>query len=120
MPNADLIQHEWEKHGSCTTLTANAYFDALDRAFAGFHIPDRLVRPERPVAMSLAALRREIAGANPGLTEDMFGLRCGHDGRVEELRLCLDARFAPKRCGMEQEDRCPATVRFDSVTDSHK
>jgi ribonuclease T2 len=116
MPSARLVQHEWDKHGSCTTLTANAYFDATDRAFAALRIPERLTRPTHPFALPLVDAKRLFTDANPGLAPDMFALRCNHGNRVEELRICLDTDFRFRRCGKAQEDNCPVTVRFASVT----
>jgi ribonuclease T2 len=118
MPNAAMVQHEWEKHGSCTTMTAGAYFDATDKAFAGFHVPERLDKPHRPVTLRLKDAKRIVTEANPGLTEAMFSLRCDPKGHVQELRLCLDRAFHPRLCGKGQEDLCPVTVRFEPVPDS--
>lgn len=118
MPNAEMIAHEWEKHGSCTTATADTYFDSLNAAFAGLHIPEKLDRPLHPVSLGLAETKRLFAEANPGLTSDMVSLRCGPHGPVEELRVCLDRAFHPRPCGKAQVDACPVTVRFGSPTDS--
>ncbi len=118
MPNAAMIQHEWEKHGSCTTMTSGAYLDALEQAFAQFHIPERLDKPAHAVTMRLKDTKRIVTEANPGLTSDMFSLRCSRQGQVEELRLCLDTAFHPRPCGKGQGDSCPVTVRFGSPTDS--
>lgn len=118
MPNAAMIQHEWDKHGSCTTLTADAYFDALNRAFAGLHIPESLDKPRHALALHLTDAKRVFAEANPGLTPGMVALRCGQGGKVEELRVCLDTTFHPRPCGKGQVDSCPVTVHFDPVPDS--
>ncbi|HEY1723516.1 MAG TPA: ribonuclease T [Magnetospirillaceae bacterium] len=118
MPNGAMIEHEWDKHGSCTTQTAAAYFDTLDRAFAAFHVPEALDRPKHAVSLPLAAAKRLIADANPGLDPAMFALRCAAGTQVEELRICLDTGFRPRLCGKDVTDTCRVTARFGPTIDS--
>ena len=120
MPNATMIGHEWEKHGSCTTMTADAYFTALDHAFAGFHIPERLEKPKHALSLPLTDAKRLVTEANPGLSANMLALRCGQRGELDELRICLDTAFHPRACGRDEADACPVTVRFPAPIDSSK
>ncbi|HEX9181040.1 MAG TPA: hypothetical protein VF859_11635, partial [Burkholderiales bacterium] len=39
MPSPRLIEHQWRKHGSCSGLTQEAYFAAIDRAWDSFRVP---------------------------------------------------------------------------------
>jgi ribonuclease T2 len=115
MPNAAMIEHEWERHGSCTRFSANGYFDQLDHAFAGFRIPDPLAHPPQPVSLPLDRAKTLFADANPGLASGMMALRCHADGTVEELRVCLDTDLRFRPCGAGQADACPAAVRFPAI-----
>jgi ribonuclease T2 len=115
MPNAGLVRHEWERHGSCTGLSAEAYFGALDRAFAQLHIPEALVQPTAPLSLPLADAKSLFVAANPGLAANMISMRCTHDGAIEELRLCLDKSLRFRTCGRGSEDSCPSGMHFDPI-----
>ena len=46
MPDpAAAVRHEWQAHGTCTGLSADAYFELVRRAFASIHIPRQFLRP---------------------------------------------------------------------------
>jgi len=116
MPNVELIEHEWTKHGSCAGLTVDAYFAAIDRSFAALHWPDAMADPRRAAEATLAGAKRDLAMLNPGLAPDMVSFRCGRDGAVEELRVCLDRGFRFRPCGADQADSCPTGLRFPSIS----
>jgi ribonuclease T2 len=118
MPNDFMVRHEWEKHGSCTDFTAQAYFDALDRAFARLRLPTALVEPREPFPLPLAEAKRLFMAANPGLGGDMFAMRCTHGGEVDEVRLCLDKGFQYRPCGRGAGDSCPIDMHFDPIPDA--
>src|SRR5690349_8937707 len=40
MPSRSLVQHEWEKHGSCSGLSAADYFKNVEQAFTAVKAPD--------------------------------------------------------------------------------
>lgn len=115
MPNAELVEHEWEKHGSCTNLTVDGYFDAIDNAFAALHLPAPLVAPRDPLTLPLAQAKTLFAAANPGLGGNMLSMRCTHGNDVDELRLCLDKGFHYRACGRGGGDSCPIDTHFDPI-----
>lgn len=112
MPNATMIEHEWERHGSCTTLPAEGYFAEIDRAFAGVRIPEPLRHPEAPVSLARERVKALFATANPGLEPGMMALQCRPGGQIEEMRICLDTGLHFRPCGNGEPDRCPDTVQF--------
>jgi ribonuclease T2 len=97
IPTASLVEHEWKKHGTCSGMTANAYFTAIRKAFAGVRIPAGIgtgrdagwVAPER--------LLEAFAKANPGYPEGSFVLSCG-DNRLTAIEVCLSKDLQPQRC----------------------
>ena len=115
MPNNSMVRHEWEKHGSCTDLSARDYFDALDRAFARLHLPPALVEPREPLALPLGQAKSLFMDANPGLDGNMFAIRCTHTGAVDEVRLCLDKDLHYRPCGRGAGDSCPIDMHVDPI-----
>ena len=116
MPNVDLIEHEWTKHGSCTTYSAPQYFDALNHAFAAIHVPESLTHPATPIVLPLAEAKQQWATANPCLDPNMISFQCSHAAahrnEVQEIRICLDKGLGLRPCGAGQVDICPAEVKF--------
>jgi ribonuclease T2 len=39
MPSSNLIFHEWDCHGTCAGVPANAYFDNVRKARSAVKIP---------------------------------------------------------------------------------
>ncbi|MFM9853871.1 MAG: ribonuclease T2 family protein [Sphingomonadaceae bacterium] len=95
-PSVDLQSHEWAKHGSCITTDAATYFRVGTSLFNAVKIPDMdgLSRA-RP---SVGAFVTALVAANPGLRADMFSIDTGKGGWLQEVRLCLDKTYHPRRC----------------------
>lgn len=105
MPSPSLVRHEWDKHGTCSGLAADAYFDAARRAYAAVVIPDRFRAPGQEVYVDPRRIERDFASANPGLGPDGIAVLCS--GRyLQEVRICLDRDLRPRDCGRDVRDRC--------------
>src|SRR5947207_11483699 len=85
MPSRNLIRHEWEKHGTCSGLDAQAYFALTRQAYEKIKIPDRFKNPRDYVTVSVAELKQAFRDANPGLAEDGFSVSCS-GRRLSEVR----------------------------------
>ena len=97
-PSAQLLQHEWAKHGTCISgMTPDRYFALSNRLFAGISVPDMAGLSRRP-GLTAAQVGQAFAKTNPGLRADMVRLQLNRRGWLEEVWLCLDTVFAPRRC----------------------
>lgn len=111
MGSSGLAWHQWRKHGTCSGLRAEAYFDATRRAFTALHMPPAAsTRQDQqlPPAALIAALQQ----ANPSVQEDMAFMTC-HSGNVQELRVCLDHDLKPGQCAprtLQRACRAPAVT----------
>jgi ribonuclease T2 len=105
MPSSRLIRHEWEKHGTCSGLSAAEYFDKVREAFAEIRIPPSFQGPSATVTTTPAKFRRAFLDSNPALADDGVAVQCS--GRyLQEVRVCLDKDLAPRRCSPDVRDRC--------------
>lgn len=109
MPSRGLVIHEWRSHGSCSGLAPEPYFDTVARAWSGLRVPTPTADPDQRLAA--VSLREQFRKANPQLSSDSLRLVCAR-GYLSEVRICLDQALAPRACGSDVRDRCPATLRL--------
>ncbi len=96
-PSAQLLQHEWAKHGTCMDGDADAYFARAGALYRGLRFPD-MKRLARRRDVTAGALKRAIVAANPRLRADMVRVRATDKGWLEEIWLCLDRTLAYRGC----------------------
>lgn len=96
-PSPQLLQHEWARHGSCMAATPEAYFDEAERQYGRVHFPDMTALSANE-ALTAGDVRRAFVAANPGLERSMITVSAGRGGWLDEVRLCLDRRFAWAAC----------------------
>src|SRR5262249_22249585 len=113
-PSFGLARHEWDTHGRCTGLDSLTYFRAADKAFTAVHIPPRFEAPERPLRMSADDIVQAFVAANAGWSKDDVAVTC-KDGRLSELRVCLDKDLNPHRCGRDVSTHCRGTLTVDPI-----
>jgi len=94
-PSAQLIQHEWAKHGTCMGTTPAAYFARSSAMYAKIRYPDMDALSRRPLTAGQFAAA--FAAVNPGIPANAVRVTA-KGGWLDELWLCLDTRFAYARC----------------------
>lgn len=99
MPNPRLVIHEWRKHGTCSGLAPHAYFSIARRLYEKIKIPERYIRPDKPIVTSPEDIERNFLAANPGLNKTMLSISCGRRKRLKEIRICFDRDFNLRACG---------------------
>jgi len=102
MPNRGLIQHEWARHGTCTNLTAQDYFNQIDTAFRKVHIPPEYRNPAAPVTASPAQIEQKFAQAN-NAPAGAFRVVCSQAELDVEACLTKDLQF--RQCGQVRDCR---------------
>lgn len=114
MPSRKLIEHEWDKHGTCFGGGVRAYFDRTRAAFDRVRLPEPFREPARPQALTVAEVERLFMTANPGLGRDGVAVVC-RGGKAAELRLCMDKELNFRSCGRDVRDRCKGEAVFPAV-----
>jgi ribonuclease T2 len=109
MPSPSLIRHEWEKHGTCSGLPADGYFQLTRQAFSKIRIPQRFNRPAQTISISPAELSRALVDANPGLSRDDISVQCSRQ-YLSEVRVCLSKSLSPIPCTSERSCPRPSIV----------
>jgi len=89
--------HQWNKHGSCTGLSAADYYALTREALARLVLPEVFTAIRAPVSVAPEVVEAAFIAANPGLTHETMITTCRHDALVE-LRLCLTRTLEPRPC----------------------
>lgn len=96
-PSRKLVQHQWEKHGTCSGLEQGVYFRAAARAAGGVRTPEAFVKPTRPVVTSADAVRKEFLRVNSWLDASGVVVTCRRK-QIGEVRVCLDKDLRARAC----------------------
>ena len=97
-PSAQLLQHEWSKHGTCMAgETPATYFRRSTGLYARLRYPDTNALSRGP-SLTAGGFAAALARANPGLGADAVRVTTARDGWLDEVWLCLDRRFRYARC----------------------
>lgn len=96
-PSPGLLRHEWEKHGSCSGLTARDYYKVMRLAREKVTIPAQFNNPRQSFRLSAQALEQAFIRANPGLTAQSIAAACPQND-FAEVRICLDKALNFRAC----------------------
>ena len=97
MPAPRLIYNEWDKHGTCSGLPANAYFEAIRKARALTKIPTQYLELRDYLMVSPGDVETAFIAANPGMTPASIAVTCD-SRRLSEVRVCLSKDFRFRDC----------------------
>ncbi|MGB8401455.1 ribonuclease T2 family protein [Bradyrhizobium sp.] len=102
MPAPGLIFNEWDKHGTCSGLSARAYFENIRKARAAVKIPEEFLQLSEPKTVAPGELEDAFIKVNPGLSNSAISVTCGGP-RLREVRICLSKDMQFRAC--EEIDR---------------
>ena len=102
MGSGGLAFYQWKKHGRCSGLSADRYFDHGAPALRRARPAPRRDDGRATAAAVEAALSPPIRCWAP----EAVIVTCG-DGRVSEVPICLTREFAPRECSADvRRDAC--------------
>jgi ribonuclease T2 len=108
MGSAGLAWYQWKKHGTCSGLTAQAYYALARKAYASITRPPVFRKLAKPVRLPAAVVEQAFLKANPALSADMITITC-KDGYIQEARICLSKALIPLPCGRDTLRECKLT-----------
>ena len=105
MPSPRLGFNEWDKHGTCTGLSGQQYFDLVRKARETVKIPEpfhdlteyQMVTPEQ--------VEQAFVKANPGLSQDGLSVTCDRR-RLREVRICMTKDLQFRDCAEVNRRAC--------------
>ena len=97
MPSPRLIFREWDRHGTCSGLSARAYFETVRKARAVVKIPADYLELDKPIVVSADDVAEAFVKANPGMSRANLAVACDSK-RLNEVRVCLGKDFSFHDC----------------------
>lgn len=115
MPAKGLIYHQWKKHGTCSGLQPDDYFRVIQEASRRIKTPDTLKSLNKDVTLDPQIVEDAFMEANPSLDDNEIVTRC-RDGRLYEVRICVDKSLTPRACSRDVANDCrQRSVRMPGI-----
>ncbi len=105
MGTSGLAWHQWRKHGSCTGLSAPAYYALSREAYARITRPAVFRKLDRDIALPASVVEEAFLKDNPDMERDGITVTC-RDGHIQEVRVCLSKSLEPVPCGRDVVRDC--------------
>jgi ribonuclease T2 len=99
-PSAQLLQHEWAKHGTCMTTRPADYFAQSGRLYGALRYPDMAALSRR--SLTAGGFARTFAAVNPGMRAEMMRVTATRNGWLDEVWICLSRAYRPMACPAHQ------------------
>ena len=105
MPSPRLVYHEWDRHGTCSGLSQDAFFAQVRKARAAVKIPDRFVAITAPLMVTPDEVADAFLAVNPGLPRNGLAVACDTK-RLSEIRICMNKDLSFRDCGEVARRSC--------------
>ena len=96
-PDLPLLQHEWEKHGTCTGIGPARFFTMERSAYATLYLPRQIQTPARSSRFDTAALLAELYHVNTSFPAGSILLSC-REGKLTAVEACFSKELKPVAC----------------------
>lgn len=96
-PDASLLQHEWQTHGTCSGLTPDQFLALDRRAEQSIQIPSQLAHLTQQISMSPAQVITLFTQSNPGVPASSVAVSCGNNF-LTAVEVCLDKDLKAESC----------------------
>lgn len=105
MGTSGLAWHQWKKHGTCSGLSAKAYFDLSRAAYDTIERPAVLRKLDSTIRLPAHLIEEVFLKNNPQLEADGLTITC-KQGHIQEARICLSKDLIPVPCGRDVIKDC--------------
>jgi ribonuclease T2 len=88
MDDPSLLEHEWEKHGTCSGLGVEGYFNMIRNVRKSIVIPALFLHLTNETQMTPANIKDQFLSANPKLSPKAFAVGCANNTLVQ-VQVCI-------------------------------
>ena len=93
-PDPGLLRHEWKTHGTCSGLSADAFFNLARQAEHSVAIPTELSTLDHQTSMPPAQILDLFAKTNPSFPRESLALSCGNN-YLTAIEVCMSKTLQP-------------------------
>ena len=97
LPDAGLLAHEWQTHGTCSGLAPDRYFSSARNALHEVTIPAAFSQLTQQTSQTPATILAGFSQANPSFPAASLALSCGNN-YLTAVEVCLNKSLAPIAC----------------------
>ena len=97
--------HQWNKHGRCTGLTAEGYYEIAREAYESITRPPVFRQIDNAIRLPASVVEAAFLEVNSTLSADQITITC-KDGRIQEARICLTRDLELRSCGSDVRRDC--------------
>ena len=105
MPAPRLVYSQWDSHGTCSGLDAQAYFDLVRKDRNAVNIPESYESLKAPITVDPDEVEEAFAKANPGLSRSAIAVTCDST-RLSEVRICMSKDLKFRDCAEIDRRAC--------------
>ncbi len=105
MGTSGLAWHQWKKHGTCSGLSASAYYALSREAYGTLNRPEIFRKLDKTVRLPASLIEEAFLKANPDHSKDSVTITC-KQGHIQETRICLSKDLTPVPCGRDVIKDC--------------
>jgi ribonuclease T2 len=110
-PDPGLLQHEWQTHGTCSGLSADAYFQTVRSAFKSVTIPPAFTHLTGQISLPPAQIKADFSSSNPSIPPNDTIVTCGSNF-LTAVEVCLDKSLHPIACPAAIHSCAANTIRI--------
>lgn len=96
MPSYGLIYHQWRKHGTCSGLTPEEYFDVTRAAYDKINLPPSFSGLTETKTITPVSVEKLFQAENSGIPNDGIAATCKRN-YLRDVRICLTKDLASFR-----------------------
>ncbi len=100
MGSSGLAWHQWKKHGTCSGLSAQGYFELSRQAYGQITRPAVFRRIDKTLKVPARVVEEAFLKDNPDLVADGLTVTC-KARHIQEVRICLSKDLSPVPCGRD-------------------
>lgn len=96
-PDLQLLQHEWEKHGTCSAVGPQKFFAMEHKAFRSVAIPSAFRHVSGEFSLTPEWILRSFEFENPSFPSGSFSVSC-KEGKLTAVEACFGKDLQPVAC----------------------
>jgi ribonuclease T2 len=105
MPSERLVFNQWDRHGTCSGLNGQQYFETVRKAREAVQIPAKFHELTEYKMVTPDEVEEAFVAANPGLSREAIAVTCD-SRRLSEVRICMSKDLGFRSCSEIDRRSC--------------